>query len=375
MKRIAWFSFDWSINVYRQENDLYGGIGYYRVIKPAQVLRQWFDIEVIGAKFRDWGVKGGDVAYAYQRLEQYDLIVSKHAHNAQMASNLLATAEHYKKNLITDVDDNYFAVRKNNPAIKDYDIGKEGRYNLSTFLSLSSGLTVSTAPLKKVFKELNKKVDIFPNCNDVNDWPNVRKMWDDGTIRIGYPGALGHLDDLDLILEPMAYILAKYPNVVWEIIGLVPTEAMPMVNKMNAFCKKDISKQVRIGGGTMAWQGYPELLASFGWDIVVAPLVNDTFNQGKSHIKWMEASMVRAAVVASEVYPYYQPIDGVKTIQHGITGFLASTSEEWYKYLDLLIKDKTLRKQTAENAYDYIKDNWQYVQWADKFKKVITKYI
>ncbi len=376
MKRIAWFTHDWSQNAYRQENDLYGGIGYYRVIKPAQVLRKYFDIDVIGAEFRKWGI-GGDTTDAtkFQRLEQYDMIISKHLNSAVMASNLLATADYYKKKILVDVDDNYLAIRPNNPAHKDYDIGEQGRYNLNAFLSLASGVTVSTLPLKKVFRKINKNINVLPNCNDLNDWPNVRKQFDDGKIRIGYAGALGHLDDLELIIEPIAYILAKYPNVVFETFGLWPQEAMEMVNKMNGYCKKDVSKQVRLGEGTMAWQGYPELLSSCGWDIGICPLVNDTFNEGKSHIKWLEYASVYATTVASPVYPYKEDIYGVKTIQDGVTGFFAEGREQWFERLDTLIKDKDLRYSVATNAHEYIKNYWQYEQWTPIFKKVIDKYI
>lgn len=367
---------DWSANAYRQENDLYGAIAYYRVVKPAQFLREWFDIEVVGSKFRTWGVEGGDEALRYQRLEQYDLILSKHMINGQMASNLLGTAGHFSKKIVIDVDDNYFKVRANNPAIKDYAKGQEGRYMIGAFLELASGLMTSTEPLKKVYKKLNKHIDVLPNCNDINDWPNVRKMWDDGKIRIGFAGGQGHLDDLELILEPMAYVLAKYPNVIWEIIGaLWPKEAMEMVNKMNGYCKKDIASQVRISGGTLAWQGYPELLASFGWDIVLAPLVDDEFNQGKSHIRWMEASMIHCPVVASPVYPYFEPIQKVKTIQNGVTGIFARTKEDWFRELEFLVTNKTARQEIAENAYNYVKDNWQWSQHIHKWKKVIEHYL
>jgi len=374
MKRIAWFFTDWSVNAYRQENDLYGGIAYYRVIKPAQILRKWFDIEVIGAAFKKWGVDGLEHT-KYARLAEYDLIISKHLTNAQMASNILATGKHFGKKVIVDVDDNYFGVREDNPAIKDYGKGKEGRYNVGAFLSLADGVTVSTSPLKGVYKTINPHIDVLPNCCDINDWPNVRKMWDDGKIRIGFAGGLGHLDDLNIVLEPMSYILAKYPNVTWEIIGaLWPQEAMEMVNKMNAFCKKNIASQVKISAGTMAWQGYPELLTSFGWDIVLAPLVDGEFNRGKSHIRWLESSMIHCPVVASPAYPYKEKIFGVNTIEDGKTGLFASTSEEWYRHLSNLVLSKTMRQEIAHNAYEYVKDNWQYVQWEDKWKKVIDKY-
>jgi glycosyltransferase involved in cell wall biosynthesis len=373
---ILWFLWDWSQSAYRQENDLYGGIGYYRVIKPAQILREWFDIDIIGAEFRKWGVEGLGEGVKYQRLAQYDLVITKHLKDAQTASNLLAAADYYKKKLVVDVDDNYFEIRKDNPALKDYGVGQNGRYHIGALLSLASGLTTSTEPLRKTYKKLNKHIDVLPNCNDVNDWPNVRKMWDDGQIRIGFAGGQGHLDDLELILEPMAYILAKYPNVSFEILSAIfPAEAMSLTIKMNEYCKKDISKQVKLGGGTMAWAGYPEFLSSLGWDIVLAPAIDDEFNRGKSHNRWMESSMIRCPVVASPVYPYKEPIQGVKTIQDGITGLFASNSMEWFKQLERLVQSKDLRRQIADNAYDYIKDNWQWEQHKDKFKKVISKYL
>ncbi len=374
---IAWIFSDWDANPFRAEHDLYGGIGYYRVIKPAQVLREWFDIEVIGAQWQKWGVEGSpDQSLKYQRLGQYDLIISKHFRTAEDASNTLATAKHYKKNILVDMDDDFIHMRPDNPAYKDYEYGQGPREYMSAYISLASGITVSTDPLKKVYKALNKKVDVLPNCCDISDWPNVRKMWDDGKVRIGFAGGQGHLADLELILEPMAYILAKYSNVSFEICGgLWPQQAMDMVNKMNAFCKKNISDQVRIAGGTLAWQGYPEMLASFGWDIVIAPLVDEPFNRGKSHIRWLESSMIHAPVVASPVYPYVSDIQGVKTIQDGQTGLVAHTAEDWFKHLDYLINNKGARRELADNAYNYIKDHWQYSQWADKWKNVINKYL
>lgn len=377
MKRIAWITNDWSANPYRTAHDLYGGLGYYRVIKPAQILSKWYDIDVIGADFQFWGIGNGDPAYKYQRFEQYDLIIFKQMRTIQDASNIMATAKYYKKPILIDLDDNYLAIRKDNPAYSDYEYGNGPAEHLSALVSLVSGVIVSTAPLKKLYKSLNKNIDVLPNCNDVKDWPNVRKQWDDGKVRIGFCGGAGHLADLVLIIEPMAYILAKYPNVIFEICGAItPQEAMSMVTKMNELCKKDVSTQVRIAGGTegQVWQGYPELLTSFGWDIVVAPAIDDEFNRCKSHNRWLESSMIYAPVIASQVYPYYKNIQGVKTIQDGKTGLFARNSQEWFKQLDSLIQNKDLRYQIATNSYEYVKENWQYEQWALKWKRVIEKY-
>ncbi len=371
-KKIAWLLTDWMGNAYRRENDLYGGIGYYRVIKPAQVLRKWFDIEVIGADFRHWGTDDEK----YTRLGKgYDLIISKHLSIPQEASNTLATGKHFKKKVIVDLDDDYLNIRKDNPAFKDYAILKGGRYFLSALLSLADGLTVSTDPLSKVYSRLNPSIDVLPNCNDINDWPAPTKK-NDGKIRIGYAGGNAHGDDLALILNPVARILDLYPNVLFEICGAVTAlEAKEMGEKMNKFTKRDITPQILIIKGTPAWQGYPELLASFGWDIGIAPLVDEPFNRGKSHIKVMEYSMVGAASVASPVYPYFEPIRGVKIMEDGVTGLFASTPDEWFNALDKLICNPKLRKTLAKNMYKHVKKNWQWKSWAYLWKEVIEKYL
>lgn len=370
--KIAWLFGDWSVNAYRQENDLYGGIAYYRVIKPAQALRKWFDIEVIGADIRHWGT----TAETYDRLGKgYDLIISKHLTDAAMASNILATGDHFKKKVIVDVDDNYFDIRKDNPAVKDYGIGKQGRYTLGAFLELANGITVSTDPLKEVYLKHNKSIDVLPNCNDVNDWPIPTKK-NDGIIRIGYAGGSAHNDDLDLIIEPVARILEKYPNTMFEVMGAITAEkARDIGAKMLKFASASILERFRIQGGTLAWQGYPEVLSSHGWDIGLCPLVDEPFNRGKSHIKFMEYSMIGAATVASPVYPYIEEIQGTKVVEHGKTGLFAKTSQEWFECLELLIKNPAIREKMSNNAYQFVKKEWQWKSWASGWKTAIEKYL
>lgn len=372
---IAMILTDWNSNAYRQENDLYGGIGYYRVIKPAQVLREWFDVEVIGSEFRLWG--GGDDSTRYGRLgRDYDLLFSKHIDNGQAASNLLAVADHYKKPVVVDIDDDYLNIRKDNPAFDDYAELKGGRYFLGAMLQLSTGLAVSTEPLSGLYASFNKNIDVLPNCNDVDDWNYPRKVHSDGKIRIGYAGGNAHGDDIKLVIEPIARILDENPNVLFQIMGAVTAlEAKGIGAAMNMIASRDVTSQIQITGGTLAWREYPELLMSMGWDIGIAPLVDDKFNRSKSHIKWMEYSMMGAAVIASPVYPYKESIQDVDTIVHGQTGLFANSSQEWYESLSNLIKDESYRKELAKKAYKYIRQNWQYKQHATKWKAVIEKYL
>lgn len=377
--RICYVYTDWNMNKFRQDNKTYGGITYYRCAKPAQYLSEFYDIDLLGVHLKDWGT----VEQTMKRLfTEYDLIYCKHIDNGKMASNFLACANYYQKPLLVDVDDNYLEITKANPAYDIYAPLKGGRYFLGTFMSMADHLTVSTQPLKETYSKYftqfpdNPLITVLPNCNDVNDWPTKRKEWGDGKIRIGYQGGSGHKEDLEIVLEPIAEILFRHENVKFEIVGIVAKKDMKKITKKIQKYRKGVkANQIEFYGGTPAWDGYPAFINSFGWDIQIAPLLDQPFERCKSHIKWMEAAMVGCPIVASPVYPYIEPIQGINTIVDKETGLFARNSQEWIDNLELLITNGTIRKEIATNAYSYIRDNWQYSQHAWKWKQVIDSHL
>lgn len=363
---IAWLHYDYhSTPDSVPDEKAYRGIGYYRVVKPAESLQKWFDIEVIGRDFKHWGTQ----EETFTRLgRDYDLIITRHVLNDRTASNILASAQHYKKKVIVDIDDDLFNVRPDTVAYKDYAKGKPGRGITGALLELADGLIVSTQPLKLAYSKANKHIDVLPNCNDTKDWPLPAER-DDGLIHIGFAGGTEHNRDLQMIVQPLAQILEKYPNVVFEVIGaLSPERAKELAAMMLKYANHRVLERFQIAGGVFSWEEFPPLLTSQGWDIGLCPLIDDIFNRSKSHIKWMEYSMAGAAVVASPVEPF-------KVIKHGKTGLLANSTNEWFSCLELLIRNPDIRKQMAKNAYEDIETNWQYKDQAEKWKKVINQYL
>jgi glycosyltransferase involved in cell wall biosynthesis len=360
---------EWSSNEYRKKNNAYGGIGYYRIIKPAQYLRQWYDIDVKGKDISDLGATGEQVWKHV--FETYDLVFTKHTDNPSAANAILALAEYYKKPVIVDMDDNYLTIREDNPAYQFYSVTQKERYILSAFLNLATGLTVSTQPLKEAYQSINKNIDVLPNCNDIKDWNYLPKKHFDGHIRIGYAGSVTHNSDFQLIVPAIKTVLKKYPHVEMEILGAMHKDVLRGFQKQ----MRSVRGKLTMHYGSPAWDGYGTRLAEMGWDIGIAPLIDDEFNRGKSHIKWFEYSMFKLPTIASKVYPYFQPVQDTNTIVDGQTGFLCSTTDEWVQRLSQLIENEQLRHQLADNAYQYIKDNWQWQQHAAKWKAVIDKYL
>lgn len=371
---------EWNANPLRKKLNLYGGCGYYRIVKPAQYLMQWYEVDVVGRDLQDFGKTDEDIWGSICRT--YDLIWLRHSDNARAIVGLLAFAEYYNVPVIMDLDDNYLAVLPSQPAYEIYHKGSVKNAIVGASLSLVNAVSVSTAPLKEAYQKhikevhnVDQKIYVLPNCNDINDWNYPKYERNDDNIVIGWQGSTTHDEDLDIVVPVIRELLEKYKNVYFEVLGGIPRE------KFDWFLNKfgEVKDRVKIKLGTFAWQGWPELLSRQGWDIGIAPLADNEFNRGKSHIKWMEYSMYQIPCVASKVYPYYKKVPdnffGVSTIKHEKTGFLCETREDWMFYLEKLIKDKNLRKKVGNNAYNFIKKNWQYKDWIVAWKKVIDSFL
>lgn len=352
---------DWATNEERRKNNLYGGVGYYRIYKPAEQLRKaGHDVKVYGADFQTLGKTDEEV---WTKAFENDLIITKPIDEPRAASALMACRDYFGKKVLVDLDDNYFEVKPDQPGYKYYHPGSQKRSMFASFLSLADGLICSTEPLKEYYKKFLKDtygidMPIFtlPNFNDINDF-KFRKARKKKNIVIGYAGSVTHNKDLALVLPIIRKLMKKYPTLEFEVLGAVAkNQALDIFKNF----EDELLDRVFMKGGTQTWKGYPELLAKQSWDIAIAPLVDDDFNRGKSHIKWMEYAMYKIPCVASKVYPYYKDIDGIKTIQNGKTGFLARSRKDWEIMLTNLIENKYLREEIGNNAYKYVKENWQH---------------
>ena len=83
-------------------------------------------------------------------------------------------------------------------------------------------------------------------------------------------------------------------------------------------------------------------------DIALLPLRDNEFNRSKSDLKFIECAGNGTVVLAS-------PVVYSKTIEEGRTGFIYRDDREFVTKLNLLVKNKNLRRMGAESAYAYVK--------------------
>ncbi len=363
--KILFFRNDFGANAQRQTEDGYGGVGYYRLIKPFEYVKN-VEKEIVGIEMQK--KKWSDV------FKEYDVFWASYFSEPNQASQMFYHRDLYKKKVIIDLDDNYLDVLPNHPLYDRFKPTKKDKAFLSTILSFADAITVSTEPLKQKIDQhiqkvygIKKKIFVLPNMNDIKDWNYKPAKKNKDKFVIGYAGSNSHYDDLKMVFPAIAKIMDKYPNVYFESSG-----ALGKVNLELFTCFSESSKlRSDILPSTWGFKDYPKHLAKMKWDIGIAPLADSAFTRCKSHIKFMEYAMYKIPTIASRVYPYNAPCFGRDTIIHEKTGLLVKP-DEWFNALEDLILNKEKRLQLGENAYEYVKDNWQY---GDEYSETISNIL
>lgn len=198
----------------------------------------------------------------------------------------------------------------------------------------------STSGLAKAMKEAGlETVYVVENALDDETLAAARsiegrlKKQEDGLIRIIYgSGTKTHNIDFLEAAPALANILKENPNVRFRIIGYLELpeyfdEVQSQIERI-PFCN------------------YTEYLTYLSeCDISIAPLENFVFNDAKSNIKYLEASITKVASVCSPRAAF------ADVIVNGENGFLADNEQQWHEAFDTLIQNPELRDSMAQAAY------------------------
>ncbi len=359
----------------------YGGIGYYRAHAPAKALREkGYKVDVMGRDIGDH-IDKEDVIGSYKKLfKNYDLVVIKQVDTASVAS-LIGACKELKVPLAMDLDDLIIDVDEDNPALEQgYKEGGAKQAFAVASLSMVDALFVSTEPLAESYeKYLKLKLNlslptyVLPNCCDPSLWTKISRKKDDKIV-LGWQGSITHDNDIKLILPAVKKLMKKYPNLLFSLTGGIRQETYNTLFAEDL--EQDLLDRVVVNQGTPSFKNFPEYMGKHQWDIGIIPLRDTKFARSKSHIKWLENSLLGVCTVASDVYPYKEPVDGTSTIVDGETGILCK-DDEWYEKLDALINDEKMRKYLARDARKFVREEWTYDKhinlWEDAFISVIKE--
>ena len=150
------------------------------------------------------------------------------------------------------------------------------------------------------------------------------------TIAYG-SGTNTHDADFALVAGPLTRVMAEHPSVRLLLAG-------PLL--MPAALERFGDRVVRIP--MLRFSDYLATLSRC--DISLAPLEPGLFNDAKSNIKFLEASVLGLPSVCSPRTEF------TTAIRDGENGFLAGCEEDWHQKLTALVVDPDLRRTLGARA-------------------------
>lgn len=236
-----------------------------------------------------------------------------------------------RRRMVFEIDDDLLHIDRDNP------LGAEFRnpavhQNLLDNIRAADLVTVSTEPLRRSLLPLNRNIVVLPNSlpDGVFDITlSTRRGRDTTPLIIGWQGSSTHGPDWAMIAPAVRDVLDSTDHVRVMFLGVPYGTGLPLDKLLFKPWTTDLMVHLK---------------RSAQFDIGLAPLRRTPFNDAKSGIKFMEGAALGVPMICSDVPPY------ADLVEHGVTGFLAGKSEQWGKYLRMLINDSAMRLEIGDNA-------------------------
>ncbi len=260
---------------------------------------------------------------------------------------ILNAAKAHHRPIIYDVDELLFDPCENEK------IDNNVNFIAATALVEADLVVASTQKLKEALAPFNPNITVLPDYLDDTLWHfkavSLKKA---GPVNLCFIGDDSDQEDINFIAPVLKRLLIDHkPTLHFELIGpKLPAylEVLPNVSWKPM--------------PSLDYKAHVAFYQSQEADIFIAPLVNNLRNNCKSPKHFFE----HAAMGVPGVYSALEPF--TTTVDHGVDGFLASTYEDWIRYLDLLISDPERRSSVAQAAQNKVKahyllknniQNWQ----------------
>lgn len=127
-----------------------------------------------------------------------------------------------------------------------------------------------------------------------------------------------------------------------------------------------VALDVKMAVRQRAWTLADEYRSFDSIDIGIMPLPDNQRSKGKASYKILE-------YMAAQIPPVASPVGtNVDVIEHGVTGFLPRSDDEWFDSLSLLIRDPALRQRIGSRARDMVSDRFSVSRWYGPFRDVLV---
>lgn len=374
------------------------GVGFFRCIRPHTYIDEFygddFEISICEA------INHGDPNFGVG----FDII---HLHVACITdyNSWGGRMKHLQNSgvkVIIDTDD-YFVLSTSIPNHKEYNNKITPR--VKEVLSNADYVSTTTEIYAKELRKLNKNVSVLPNAIDGREQQFQNKKTNSNKLRVGIICGSSHEKDIELLRGVTNMLKPEIDKIEFVLCGfdlrgdMIITDpktgqktVRPLLPSENVWTKyeKIITDNFSIVSNDYknyltSYIQYPEYpntqneSYSRRWtleankygthynyvDVLLVPLVDNTFNCMKSQLKVVEAAFTGTNIIASNVGPYTIDLrSGYK--KGGIVDLTANsiliesnkTAKDWVKAIKLLLNDENLRETLKTNLKNEITKNY-----------------
>lgn len=342
-----------------------GGCGFYRCEQPTKFLNRTGLANAVSV-LKD---------PTPEQLMAADLVVMQEMGTMETA-NIVKFLQEHKKPFMVEFDDFVHHISPHNQAgYIAWNPSTLFIYRSMEMTLKAAGMTVSTGQLAREYFPYNHFVYVMPNYLDKDRWdvPVVKRQ--DDKIRIGWCGGNAHADDLYMVSKVIEHIVKEYNGkVVFETMGMTRQElngVFPMPATTTDSCPSCGFEGSLHHFPGESYDNFPQVLASRGWDIAIAPVIDNSFGNCKSDLKLKEYAALGYPVIASDVRPYRD------ARRDGAPVLLADTYDDWYEALKSLIDHESLRQEMGKKAKEWSEKNWiqdHIFEYFEAYKDTIRRY-
>ena len=292
------------------------------VVKPMLALQEQGTVSFrmrYSAQYREADIQWADVVVLCRSIRPVVL-------------NIVELVQRYQKRLVYDIDDNFFELSVST-ALGRYHRHPVHLYVVTELIKNADAVRVYSKPMEKIARGLNPHTYLLKSYFDFSRIRGVHPQKHE-KIRIVYATSRGRADTLAQICIPaVARLLAHCPQKVeFYTFGQIPAalKGFPNVYQLKYI---------------QSYDKYLKKFASMGFDIGLAPLLDDNFHNSKTNNKFREYGAMEVCGIYSNAQIYRD------CIVDGVNGLVVeNTVEEWYRALSALVEDAELRERIRRNA-------------------------
>lgn len=191
------------------------------------------------------------------------------------------------------------------------------------------------------------KVHLIPTCVDASRYPLARHDAERGAVKMVWIGSSSTIRGLEMVQDLFERIGQAVPGVTLKVIC---DRSLHLASMPVEFCP---------------WHHATETAELADADIGMSWLPDDAWSAGKCGLKVLQYMAAGLPVVANPV--------GVQRdlVQHGETGFLVETPEEWVDAVCLLAADPGLRQRMGQAGRRLVDEQYPVARGVESWQRVL----